>query len=81
MCVPARAAIACGDHVHNIKHWDSVTPYDGSVLSWMKQLREAGIVFLQLASCTFAQVMTTMDSLKRYFPCMLLSVLAGPSVF
>ncbi len=29
MCVPTRAAIACGDHVHRIGHWDSATPYDG----------------------------------------------------
>ncbi|MGI9395296.1 MAG: sulfatase-like hydrolase/transferase, partial [Boseongicola sp.] len=25
MCVPARAAIACGDYVHRIRHWDSAT--------------------------------------------------------
>ena len=30
MCVPTRAAVACGDHVHRIRHWDSATPYDGS---------------------------------------------------
>ena len=29
MCVPTRAALACGDHVHRIGHWDSATPYDG----------------------------------------------------
>jgi len=43
MCVPTRAALACGDHVHRTGHWDSATPYDGSRRSWMKQLREQGV--------------------------------------
>ena len=43
MCVPARAALACGDHVHRIGHWDSATPYDGSRRSWMHRLRDAGV--------------------------------------
>ena len=42
MCVPTRAALACGDHVHRTGFWDSATPYDGSVKSWMHELREAG---------------------------------------
>ena len=42
MCVPTRAAIACGDHVHKIGYWDSATPYDGSRKSWMHHLRDAG---------------------------------------
>ena len=43
MCVPARAAFACGNHVHKIRHWDSATPYDGKIMSWMKSLRDRGI--------------------------------------
>ena len=43
MCVPTRAALACGRHVHQIGHWDSATPYDGSTRSWMHRLRDAGI--------------------------------------
>lgn len=39
MCVPTRAALACGDYVHNIGHWDSATPYDGIRRSWMHHLR------------------------------------------
>ncbi|MDJ0627105.1 MAG: sulfatase-like hydrolase/transferase [Rhodobacter sp.] len=42
MCVPARAAVACGDHVHRIRYWDSATPYDGARRSWMHDLRDAG---------------------------------------
>ncbi len=43
MCVPTRASLACGDHVHKIGHWDSATPYDGNVRSWMRQLRDQGV--------------------------------------
>ncbi len=43
MCVPTRAALACGNHVHKTGFWDSATPYDGSVRSWMHQLRDAGV--------------------------------------
>ena len=43
MCVPTRAAIACGDHVHKLGHWDSATPYDGKIRSWMRQLRDGGV--------------------------------------
>lgn len=53
MCVPTRAAIACGDHVHNIGHWDSATPYDGSIRSWMKQLREAGVEVTSIGKLHF----------------------------
>ena len=43
MCVPTRAALACGDHVHKIGYWDSAAPYDGKTRSWMHHLREQGI--------------------------------------
>lgn len=43
MCVPTRASLACGDHVHKIAHWDSATPYDGKIRSWMRQLRDQGV--------------------------------------
>ena len=43
MCVPTRAAIASGRHVHQTGNWDSATPYDGSVKSWMHHLRDNGI--------------------------------------
>ncbi|MEM7238243.1 MAG: sulfatase-like hydrolase/transferase [Pseudomonadota bacterium] len=42
MCVPTRAALACGDHVHRTGYWDSASPYDGQRPSWMHSLRAAG---------------------------------------
>lgn len=43
MCVPARAALATGRHVHQCGNWDSATPYDGSASSWMHEVRAAGM--------------------------------------
>jgi len=43
MCVPTRASIACGDHVHKTGNWDSATPYDGQMRSWIHLLRDQGV--------------------------------------
>jgi choline-sulfatase len=43
MCVPTRASLACGDHVHKIGNWDSATPYCGKTRSWMRHLRDQGV--------------------------------------
>jgi len=43
MCVPTRASLACGDYVHKTGYWDSATPYEGNVRSWMAHLRGRGI--------------------------------------
>ena len=53
MCVPTRAAIACGDHVHKIGHWDSATPYDGTTRSWMKHLRDQGVPVTSIGKLHF----------------------------
>jgi choline-sulfatase len=42
ICVPSRAALATGRHVHQIRFWDNAIPYDGSVPSWHHRVREAG---------------------------------------
>lgn len=43
ICVPTRAAIACGKDVHEIGYWSSAEPYDGVVPSWGHALQQAGI--------------------------------------
>ena len=53
MCVPTRAAVACGDHVHRIRHWDSASPYDGARKSWMHHLREAGVEVTSIGKLHF----------------------------
>lgn len=53
MCVPTRASIATGDHVHKIRHWDSATPYDGKIRSWMKHLREQDISVTSIGKLHF----------------------------
>ncbi len=42
ICVPERASLATGRYVHQIGFWDNGHPYDGSVPSWHKRLREQG---------------------------------------
>ena len=53
MCVPTRASIACGDHVHNIGYWDSATPYDGQTRSWMHMLRDRGVEVVSIGKLHF----------------------------
>jgi len=43
ICVPARAAIACGRYLNEIGHWSSAEPYDGSIPSWGHRLQDQGI--------------------------------------
>lgn len=53
MCVPTRASIACGDHVHKIGHWDSATPYDGNTRSWMRHLCDQGVEVASIGKLHF----------------------------
>ena len=53
MCVPTRASLACGDHVHEIGHWDSATPYDGKTRSWMRHLRNQGVDVVSIGKLHF----------------------------
>lgn len=53
MCVPTRASIACGDHVHKIRHWDSATPYDGKTRSWMRHLRDQRVETVSIGKLHF----------------------------
>lgn len=53
MCVPTRASVACGDHVHKIRHWDSATPYDGVIESWMHKARGNGVPVTSLGKLHF----------------------------
>lgn len=43
ICVPARAAFATGQHVHQVRCWDNAIAYDGTVPSWGHALQKAGI--------------------------------------
>ena len=43
ICVPARAAFATGQYVHQTGHWDNATPYHGTPKGWGHQLQQANI--------------------------------------
>lgn len=53
ICVPARACIATGDYVHKTGHWDSATPYDGRIRSWMHHLRDQGVETVSIGRLHF----------------------------
>ena len=42
ICVPARAALATGRWVHQIRAWDNAAPYHGEPPSWHHRLRSSG---------------------------------------
>lgn len=43
ICVPSRASLATGRHVHDLGNWDNAAPYTGRPRSWHHALREAGL--------------------------------------
>ena len=43
ICVPARAAFASGQYVHQTGHWDNASPYQGTPKGWGHQLQQADI--------------------------------------
>ena len=53
MCVPTRAALACGDYVHRTGFWDSATPYDGSAATWMHRGRDSGHEMVSIGKLHF----------------------------
>ena len=42
ICVPSRASMATGRHVHEIGHWDNCSPYRGDEESWGHRLQVGG---------------------------------------
>jgi len=43
ICVPARASLATGRHVHEIGYWDNALAYDGAHRGWGHRLQSAGV--------------------------------------
>lgn len=44
ICVPARASLATGRSVHDIRCWDNAIAYDGSTPGWAQYLTASGMV-------------------------------------
>lgn len=42
ICVPARASIATGRHVHETRCWDNAIAYDGRMRSWTHRMQQTG---------------------------------------
>ena len=43
ICVPARAAFATGQYVHQTGHWDNASPYTGTPKGWGHQLQSQNV--------------------------------------
>lgn len=43
ICVPARASLATGRYVHEIRYWDNAIAYDGRVPGWGVQLQASHV--------------------------------------
>lgn len=43
ICVPARASLATGRYVHEIRYWDNATAYDGRVPGWGARLQASNV--------------------------------------
>ena len=43
ICVPARASLATGRYVHEIRYWDNAMGYDGRVPGWGARLQAANV--------------------------------------
>jgi len=43
ICVPARASLATGRYVHDIRYWDNAMGYDGRVPGWGVRLQAANV--------------------------------------
>ncbi len=56
ICVPARASLHTGRHVHQIGAWDSAQPYRGEIRSWAHRLRDAGHEVLSVGKLHFRSV-------------------------
>src|SRR5580700_8922433 len=43
ICVPARASLATGRYVHEIRYWDNAMGYDGRIPGWGARLHAANV--------------------------------------
>lgn len=53
ICIPARACLATGTHVHENRCWSSAEPYHGQHESWMHRLRECGHAAVSIGKLHF----------------------------
>ena len=53
ICVPARACLATGTHVHENRCWSSAEPYHGQHESWMHRLRDRGHTVVSVGKLHF----------------------------
>jgi choline-sulfatase len=56
ICVPARASLATGRYVHDIRYWDNAMGYDGRVPGWGARLQAAHVRAESIGKLHYADV-------------------------
>jgi choline-sulfatase len=53
ICVPARAALATGRWVHQVRAWDNAAPFHGEFPSWHSRIRDNGNTVVSIGKLHF----------------------------
>lgn len=53
ICVPSRASLATGRHVHEIRFWDNAAPYTGTPKAWHHLVRDSGADMVSIGKLHF----------------------------
>lgn len=56
ICVPSRASLATGLHIHEIPSWDNADPYHGQRTSFMHRARDGGVETVSIGKLHFRSV-------------------------
>lgn len=56
ICVPSRASLATGLHIHQIPSWDNADPYHGQRTSFMHRARDGGVDTTSIGKLHFRSV-------------------------
>jgi len=68
ICVPARALLATGRHVHETHHWDNAAPYAGEPESWGHALQKAGHSVESIGKLHFRKEEDPLGFDKKHLP-------------
>ncbi|WP_172408155.1 sulfatase-like hydrolase/transferase [Desulfosporosinus sp. FKA] len=68
LCIPSRASLATGRHVHHTEYWDNDKPYQDQPESWGKHLQDSGVNVSTIGKLHFDTNFTNGFVDQRYRP-------------
>ncbi|MGI9379379.1 MAG: sulfatase-like hydrolase/transferase [Methyloligellaceae bacterium] len=68
ICVPARASLMTGQHVHKIGNWDNAAPYTGEDRSFAHELSDAGVHVDSIGKLHFKNADVSTGFNKQHIP-------------